>query len=243
MAWRHMSIARAVAPCIAKARAARAKTSPPPVQVPASACCLHEGHERSVGAGWGGAGSQTRVGDGAGQPRSGRDVTARQALCGLTKPGQEVCAIPAWRDQRVRRVEVEPPSTKACSKVMHAGNAASGSAEATTVSSAGTAAARGLPRAYQACAAVRTLSLAACNSSRTGLSAARPCLTGPEHAGRPCGEVGPRQAEQNSECPGIVPTGLEELRLSSALLSCMTGKVCLCKSVRAAHLLCRSGPH
>jgi hypothetical protein len=108
MAWRHMPIARAVAPCIAKARAARAKTSPP-VQVPASACCLHEGHERSVGVGWGGVGSQTRVGDGAGQPRSGRDVTARQALCGLTKPGQEVCAIPAWRDQRVRRVEVEPP--------------------------------------------------------------------------------------------------------------------------------------
>ena len=68
-------------------------------------------------------------------------------------------------------------------------------------------------------------------------------LDRPEHAGRPCGEAGPRQAEQNSECPGIVPTGLEELRLSSALLSCMTGKVCLCKSVRAAQLLCRSGPH
>ena len=108
MSWRHMSIARRCAVHREGPRSA-GKDQPAPVQVPASACCLHEGQERSVGVGWGGAGSQTRVGDGAGQPRSGRDVTARQALCGLTKPGQEVCAIPAWRDQRVRRVEVEPP--------------------------------------------------------------------------------------------------------------------------------------
>jgi hypothetical protein len=213
------------------------------VQVPASACRLHEGHERSVGVGWGGDGSQTRVGDGAGQPCSDHDVTARQALCGLTKPGQEVCAIPAWRDQRVRRVEVEPP--------VHQGLLQGDARGERSVRISGGD--HGLWR-WDGCgelASARIQGLRGREDVELGglqLVQDRPertqaVLGRPGHAGRPCGEAGPRRAEQNNACPGIVPTGLEELRLSSALLSCMTGKVCLCKSARAAQLLCRSGPH